>query len=45
MVRLYELVAALDRRTPRPERADEDQIARDAAELKKQALDKIAEIS
>jgi hypothetical protein len=42
---LRELVAALERRTPRPERANEDQIAQESAALKKQALERIADIS
>lgn len=41
---LRELIAALDRRLPRIERAGEVQIARDAAALKKKALQRIAEL-
>jgi hypothetical protein len=41
---LRELIAALDRRLPRIERAGEAQIARDAAALKKKALDRLAEL-
>jgi hypothetical protein len=41
---LRELIAALDRRVPRIERAGEAQIARDAAALKKKALDRLAEL-
>ena len=39
---LHELVAALDRRVPRVERAGEVAIARDAAALRKKALQRIA---
>ena len=42
--RLRELIAALDRRTPRPDRAGESQIAADAAALRKQALAQIAQL-
>jgi hypothetical protein len=41
---LRELIAALDRRVPRIERAGEAQIARDAAALKKKALGRLAEL-
>jgi hypothetical protein len=41
---LRELIAALDRRVPRIERAGEANIARDAAELKKKALTRLAEL-
>jgi len=41
---LRELVAALDQRVPHIERAGEAQIARDAAELRERALQRIAEI-
>ena len=41
---LRELIAALDRRVPRIERAGEATIARDAAELKKKALTRLAEL-
>jgi pyridoxal biosynthesis lyase PdxS len=39
---LRELIAALDRRLPQLERADEAAIARDAAALKVMALERIA---
>lgn len=39
---LRELIAALDRRVPRLERAGEDDIVRDAAALKQEALERIA---
>jgi hypothetical protein len=45
IARLRELVAALDRRTPRPERENEDEIARDAAALKREAQERIADFS
>jgi hypothetical protein len=41
---LFELVAALDRRTPRLEREGERDIARDARGLRRAALKRIAEI-
>lgn len=41
---LLELIAALDRRVPRSERAVEPSIARDAAALKASALQRIAEL-
>ncbi len=41
---LLDLIAALDRRVPRVERAGETDIARDAAELKARALRRIAEL-
>jgi hypothetical protein len=41
---LRELVAALDHRVPQIERAGEAQIARDAAELRERALQRIAEL-
>lgn len=41
---LRELIAALDRRVPRIERVGEADIARDAAELKKKALARLAEL-
>ena len=41
---LLELIAALDRRVPRMERAGETSIARDAAALKARALERIAEL-
>jgi len=42
--RLNELIAALDRRVPRIERVGEIAIARDAAKLRKKALDRIAQL-
>lgn len=39
---LRELIAALDRRVLRLERAGEDDIVRDAAALKQEALERIA---
>ena len=39
-----ELIAALDRRLPHIERAGEADIARDAAALKKKALERLAEL-
>jgi hypothetical protein len=39
---LRELIEALDRRVPQIERAGETQIAREAAELKAKALQRIA---
>ncbi len=44
ITRLRELIAALDRRTPRPERAAERQIAADAAALKERAIALIAQL-
>jgi hypothetical protein len=41
---LRELIEALDRRVPQIERAGEIQIARDAAELKEKALERIAQL-
>ena len=41
---LRELIAALDRRVPHIERIGEIGIARDAATLKKKALDRIAQL-
>ncbi len=41
---LLELIAALDRRVPRAERAGEISIAADAAALKAQALRQVAEL-
>jgi hypothetical protein len=42
---LEELVAALDRRTPRVEQAGESAIARDAAALRAKAVDRLAELA
>jgi hypothetical protein len=44
IAQLLELVAALNRRTPRPERPNEDQIARDSAALKNEALARIGDL-
>jgi hypothetical protein len=41
---LRELIAALDKRVPRLERAGEVEIARDAAALREDALARIAEL-
>lgn len=41
---LRELIAAVDRRVPRLERAGEVRIARDAAALRREALERIADI-
>jgi hypothetical protein len=41
---LLELIAALDRRVPRVERAGEATIARDAAELRARAMKRIEEL-
>jgi hypothetical protein len=41
---LLDLIAALDRRVPRVERAGELAIARDAADLKARALKRLAEL-
>ena len=42
---LEELIAALDRRVPRVERAGEADIARDAAALREKAIDRLAELT
>lgn len=42
---LEELIAALDRRVPRVERAGDAAIARDAAELRAKAVKRLAEIA
>jgi hypothetical protein len=42
--RLRELIAALDRRTLRPERKGETQIVAESAELRGQARERIAEL-
>jgi hypothetical protein len=44
VVRLRELIAALDRRTRRPERRNETVIAAESAELRAQATKRIAEL-
>lgn len=41
---LEELIAALDRRVPRVERAGEADIARDAAALRAKAVERLAEL-
>jgi hypothetical protein len=41
---LEELIAALDRRVPRVERAGEASIARDAAVLRAKAIQRLAEL-
>ena len=42
---LEELIAALDRRVPRVERAGEESIARDAAALRAKAVNRLAELA
>ena len=42
---LQELIAALDRRVPHLERAEETGIARDAAVLRAKAVNRLAELS
>ena len=42
---LDELIAALDRRVPRVERAGEESIARDAAALREKAVKRLAELA
>jgi SHS2 domain-containing protein len=42
---LDELIAALDRRVPRVERAGEPSIARDAAALREKAVKRLAELT
>jgi hypothetical protein len=44
VARLHELITALDRRTPRIERASEQRIATESALLKKQARERITEL-
>jgi hypothetical protein len=41
---MNELIAALDRRVPQIERAGEAAIARDAAALRSQAIERLAEL-
>ena len=41
---LHELIAALDRRLPRVEQAGEAAIARDAAALRKKAVERLREL-
>ena len=45
MRELHELIAALDRRVPRVERAGEASIARDAAALRAKAVTRLAELT
>jgi hypothetical protein len=42
---LRELIAALDRRVPRAERAGEAAIARDAAALRDKAVERLAQLT
>ena len=42
---LRELIAAIDSRVPHVERAGEAKIARDAAALRQEAIDRIAELT
>ena len=44
IARLRELIAALDRRTPRPERTGETQIAAESAELREEAVQRIVQL-
>jgi hypothetical protein len=44
VIRLRELITALDRRVPRMERAEEQRIATESALLKKQAEKRITEL-
>jgi hypothetical protein len=44
IARLLELIAALDRRTPRPERTGERHIAAESAALRGQAEERIAQL-
>ena len=44
IARLRELIAALDRRTRRPERTDERQIVADSDALRAAAVERIAEL-
>ena len=44
ITRLRELIAALDRRTPRPERTGETRIAAESAALRSEAVDRIAQL-
>ena len=44
IARLRELIAALDRRTPRPERTDERQIVADSDALREAAVQRITEL-
>ena len=44
IARLRELIAALDRRTPRPDRTGERQIVADADALREAAVERIAQL-
>ena len=44
IVRLRELIQALERRTPRPERPMEHQIAAESAALRKEAVARLAQL-
>jgi hypothetical protein len=44
IARLHELIEALDRRTPRPERPNERRIAVESATLREKALERIAQL-
>jgi hypothetical protein len=44
-IRLHELIAAIDRRRPRPDRPGEAAIARDAAGLRAAAVARLAQMS
>jgi hypothetical protein len=44
IARVRELIAALDRRTPRPERTEEVRIAAESAALRQHALERLAEL-
>lgn len=44
LARLHEVIAALDRRRPQPQRSDEIDTARQSADLRVRALARIAEI-
>lgn len=44
IVRLKELIVALDKRQVQPERAEEEAIARDASEMRSKAVARIAEL-
>jgi len=44
IIRLHELIAALDRRRPQPERSGEREIASESAELRERAVARIAQL-
>jgi hypothetical protein len=44
IARLRELIAALDRRTPRPDRTGELQILADSEALREEAVERLAEL-